>query len=69
MQRGKHGADPDRSRGGGDEMARVLVVEDNAQIRELIGVYLKQAGHAVPRPARKSVAIAFNWTAISFALL
>src|SRR5690348_3940784 len=28
-------------------MARVLVVEDNPQICELIGVYVKQAGHAV----------------------
>jgi DNA-binding response OmpR family regulator len=28
-------------------MSRVLVVEDNAAIRELVGMYLKQAGHAV----------------------
>jgi DNA-binding response OmpR family regulator len=28
-------------------VARVLVVEDNPQIRELIGIYVKQAGHAV----------------------
>jgi|tagenome__1003787_1003787.scaffolds.fasta_scaffold20905585_2 CheY-like chemotaxis protein len=39
-------------------MARVLVVEDNPQIRELIGVYLKQAGHAVAMAADASEALA-----------
>lgn len=39
-------------------MARVLVVEDNVQIRELIGLYVKQAGHAVAMAADGAEALA-----------
>jgi CheY-like chemotaxis protein len=39
-------------------MARVLVVEDNPQIRELIGIYVKQAGHAVAMAADGAEALA-----------
>jgi CheY-like chemotaxis protein len=39
-------------------VARVLVVEDNVQIRELIGLYVKQAGHAVAMAADGPEALA-----------
>ena len=39
-------------------MPRVLIVEDNEQIRELVGIYVKQAGHAVAMAADGNEALA-----------
>ncbi len=39
-------------------MTRVLVVEDNPAIRELVSVYMKQAGHSVAAASDGPAAIA-----------